>query len=84
MKFVVGSIILGILLKGLTFLCPSCLQIEFFIIFLGAISILGVFTALWINIKLGSPHKTTVTAEVTIKQVEIFRNKLIVIILHRL
>lgn len=78
MHFAVYSAALGIVLLGVSVSCPSCLYLQIFCIFLLLITLLGVFTALWINIKLGSSHKTTVTAEVTIKQLEIFRNKLIV------
>ncbi|KAJ8919461.1 hypothetical protein NQ315_016561, partial [Exocentrus adspersus] len=61
---------------GTTLVCPACMSYLLFIFLLMISIIIGVFTALWINIMLSLPHKTSVGAEHILKQTEHFRNKL--------
>ncbi|KAJ8949688.1 hypothetical protein NQ314_008150 [Rhamnusium bicolor] len=63
-------------LLGTTVVYPTCLSYLLFLILLVISIILGIFTALWINIMLSLPHKTIVGAEHTLKQAEHFRNRL--------
>lgn len=67
---------------GTTVICPTCFSYLLFVILLMISIILGIFTALWINIMLSLPHKTIVGAEDTLKQTEHFRNKLMVSIFN--
>ncbi|KAJ8982654.1 hypothetical protein NQ317_019055 [Molorchus minor] len=73
-----GIIVLTITiaLLGTALVYPVCLSYFLFAILLIVSVILGIFTALWINITLSLPHKTIVGAEHTLKQTEHFRNKL--------
>nr|XP_023024783.1 sorting nexin-25 [Leptinotarsa decemlineata] len=63
-------------LCGIVAVSPSCLYyFHFLSLFIFSI-LLGITTALWTNIMLSLPHKTTVGAEHTLKQSEHFRNKI--------
>ncbi|VEN55879.1 unnamed protein product, partial [Callosobruchus maculatus] len=55
---------------------PTCLSCSFYIVLLIISILLGIFTAVWLNIHLSLTHKTTIGAENTLKQSEYFRNKL--------
>ncbi|CAH1159701.1 unnamed protein product [Phaedon cochleariae] len=63
-------------LLGTTVIFPSCLTYLLFGILLIFTIILGIFTALWLNIMLSLPHKTIVGAENSLKLTENFRNRL--------
>ncbi|KAJ8946697.1 hypothetical protein NQ318_006955 [Aromia moschata] len=70
------ALTITIVLLGTTLACPLCFSYFLFAILLIISVILGIFSALWINIMLSLPHKTIVGAEHTLKQTEHFRNKL--------
>lgn len=67
---------------GLSAICvytwPSSLSLIVFVLLITLVAILGVISALWINVLLSSPHKTIVGAEHELKQAENFRNRLMV------
>lgn len=61
-----------------TIIFPICLTCSLLTVLLIISILFGIFTALWMNILLSLPHKTTVGAEHLIKQTESFRNKIMV------
>ncbi|KAG5887977.1 hypothetical protein JTB14_035050 [Gonioctena quinquepunctata] len=64
-------------LLGAMAVFPICLYYFHFGIMLIISIILGISTALLMNIILSLPHKTTVGAEHTVKQAEYYRNKIL-------
>lgn len=63
-------------LLGFLYYFPSCLSISLLAVFIIVSLVFGVCTALWVNIKLSSEHKTTVGSDYSLKQIELFRGKL--------
>ncbi|CAG9766867.1 unnamed protein product [Ceutorhynchus assimilis] len=74
-KYALTSIAAGLFAITVYF-WPSCLTWALFLVLLVLIALMGVVSALWINIMLSSPHKTIIGAEHDLKQSENFRNKL--------
>ncbi|CAH0561356.1 unnamed protein product [Brassicogethes aeneus] len=68
------SALIGLL--GSVFIYPLFIKIVFYVLLIVLSLVLGVICALWINLVLSSPHKSTVGADNTLRQLEYFRNKL--------
>lgn len=75
-RYVIASTVIGFL--AICALLPFCATLTFCLILFVISVILGIISALWINIMLSSPHKIVLGSEHILKQSEIFRNKLMV------
>nr|CAI5853607.1 unnamed protein product [Callosobruchus analis] len=75
-RIIYVSTLLSVFLGLAVFYIPTFMSCSFYILLLMISILLGIFTAIWLNIHLSLMHKTTIGAENTLKQAEYFRNKL--------
>ncbi|XP_076273177.1 sorting nexin snazarus isoform X2 [Rhynchophorus ferrugineus] len=73
-RYVIASTVIGFL--AICALLPYCATLTFCLILFVISVMLGIISALWINVMLSSPHKIVLGSEHILKQSEIFRNKL--------